>query len=118
MGLVGAKIRASDKNLPATKMGIHSEINPLFYLFFKEREESFNEHRKLEPVNENEEFCCLFRTRLGSHSVVYGAEMDGYRLRTPSEGPLTLDDFDLNQDGHFIELKTSRVIDSPRLEAR
>lgn len=83
----------------------------------KEREESFNEHRKLEPVNENEEFCCLFRTRLGSHSVVYGAEMDGYRLRTPSEGPLNLDDFDLNQDGHFIELKTSRVIDSPRLEA-
>jgi len=83
----------------------------------KEREESFNEHRKLEPVNENEEFCCLFRTRLGTHSIVYGAEMDGYRLRTPSEGPLNLDDFDLNQDGHFIELKTSRVIDSPRLEA-
>ena len=44
--------------------------------------------------------------------------MDGYRLRTPAEGPLNLDDFDLNQDGHFIELKTSRVIDSPRLEAR
>jgi len=83
----------------------------------KEREESFNEHRKLAPVNENEEFCCLFRTRLGTHSIVYGAEMDGYRLRTPSEGPLNLDDFDLNQDGHFIELKTSRVIDSPRLEA-
>lgn len=83
----------------------------------KECAESFNEHRKLPPVNENEEFCCLFRTRLGTHSVVYGAEMDGYRLRTPSEGPLNLDDFDLNQDGHFIELKTSRVIDSPRLEA-
>ena len=40
------------------------------------------------------------------------------RLRTPSEGPLNLNDIDLNQDGHFIELKTSRVIDSPRLEAR
>ena len=45
----------------------------------KENEERFNEHRKLPPVNENEEFCCLFRTRLGMHSVVYGAEMDGYR---------------------------------------
>ena len=44
--------------------------------------------------------------------------MDSYRLQTPSEGPLNLDDFDLNQDGHFIELKTSRVIDSPRLEAK
>ncbi len=29
------------------------------------------------PVNEAEEFCCVFRTRLGKHSVVYGAEMDG-----------------------------------------
>ena len=84
----------------------------------KEREESFNENRKLPPVNENEEFCCLFRTRLGQHSVVYGAEMDGFRLKSPSEGPLNPDDIDLNQDGHFIELKTTRVIDSPRLEAR
>lgn len=83
----------------------------------KEREDGFNEHRKLPPVNENEEFCCLFRTRLGSHSVVYGAEMDGFRLRNPSEGPINLDDIDLNQDGHFVELKTSRIIDSPRLEA-
>ena len=29
------------------------------------------------PVNESEEFCCVFRTRLGKHSVVFGAEMDG-----------------------------------------
>jgi len=83
----------------------------------QEREDMYNERRKLPPVNENEEYCCLFRTRLGAHSVVYGAEMDGFRLRTPSEGPINLDDIDLNQDGHFIELKTSRIIDSPRLEA-
>ena len=31
------------------------------------------------PVNENEEFCCLFRTRIGRVSVVYGAEMDAYQ---------------------------------------
>ena len=43
------------------------------------------EDHQITPVNENEEFCCLFRTRLGSHSIVYGAEMDGYRLRTPAE---------------------------------
>ena len=44
--------------------------------------------------------------------------MDGFRMKTPSEGPLNPDDIDLNQDGHFIELKTTRIIDSPRLEAR
>ena len=74
--------------------------------------------KKDKAVNENEEFCCMYRARLGSHSVVYGAEMDGFRLRTPSEGALNLNDIDLNQDGHFIELKTTRTIDSPRLEAR
>ena len=85
----------------------------------KEREDSFNEHRRLPPVNENEEFCTIFRTRLGMHSIVYGAEMDGFRLRNgSSEGPLNLSEIDLNQDGHFIELKTTRIIDSPRLEAR
>ena len=31
------------------------------------------------PVNENEEFCCLFRTRIGKVSVLYGAEMDSYQ---------------------------------------
>ena len=31
------------------------------------------------PVNESEEFCCLFRTRIGKVSVVYGAEMDAYQ---------------------------------------
>ena len=35
----------------------------------------------VEPVNENEEFCCVFRSRLGGHSIVYGAEMDGFRLK-------------------------------------
>lgn len=86
----------------------------------KERDESFDieSGRKLPPVNENEEFCSVFRTRLGHHSMVYGAEMDGFRMKTPSEGPLNPDDIDLNQDGHFIELKTNRIIDSPRLESR
>ena len=31
------------------------------------------------PVNENEEFCCLFRTRIAGVSVVFGAEMDAYK---------------------------------------
>ena len=48
--------------------------------------------------------------------------MDGYQLKNPidpdsCEG-IAIDDIDLNQDGHFVELKTSRTIDSPRLEVR
>ena len=112
-----AEANKSDHQLRMASWGYQFEQYVLDDLR-KEREESFNENRKLPPVNENEEFCCLFRTRLGQHSVVYGAEMDGFRLKSPSEGPLNPDDIDLNQDGHFIELKTTRVIDSPRLEAR
>jgi hypothetical protein len=44
--------------------------------------------------------------------------MDGFRMKTTTEGPINPNDIELNQDGHFIELKTTRVIDSPRLEAR
>lgn len=28
-------------------------------------------------VDESEEFCCVYRTRLASNSIVFGAEMDG-----------------------------------------
>ena len=34
------------------------------------------------PVNENEEFCCLFRTRINGISLVYGAEMDAYQSQS------------------------------------
>lgn len=83
----------------------------------KGQDEDMHHPHNLPPVNENEEFCCIFRTRLGNHSVVYGAEMDGYQRNGSSVGPLNLNEIDLNQDGHFIELKTARIIDSPRLEA-
>ncbi len=86
----------------------------------KEQERESRFERK--PVNENEEFCAMYRTRLGNHSVVYGAEMDGFQLKNPidpdtCEG-MNIDEIDLNQDGFFVELKTSRTIDSPRLEVR
>ena len=29
------------------------------------------------PAVESAEFCCVLRSRLGSHSLVYGAEVDG-----------------------------------------
>ncbi len=47
-------------------------------------------------MNENEEFCCIFRSRLGGQSVVYGAEMDGFRLK-PDQDMRDLDFLDLNR---------------------
>ena len=70
----------------------------------------------VEPVNESEEFCCMFRSRLGCHSVVYGAEMDGFRTRAERADEDNRDMLDLNLDGTFVELKTSRVIDNKRLQ--
>jgi len=56
--------------------------------------------------NWSEEFCCLFRTRIGKVSVVYGAEMDAYqsdKIIKPEE-PLLPE--------KFLELKTSRIIET------
>nr|XP_045621699.1 decapping and exoribonuclease protein-like isoform X1 [Procambarus clarkii]XP_045621700.1 decapping and exoribonuclease protein-like isoform X1 [Procambarus clarkii] len=53
-------------------------------------------------VNENEEYCCVVRSRLDNHSLVYGAEVDGAdpsQYKTPHA--------DLRA---FIELKTSKEI--------
>ncbi len=47
-------------------------------------------------MNENEEFCCIFRSRLGGQSVVYGAEMDGFRLK-PDQDMRDLEFLDLNR---------------------
>ncbi|XP_042228671.1 decapping and exoribonuclease protein-like [Homarus americanus] len=51
-------------------------------------------------VNENEEYCCVIRSRLESHSLVYGAEVDGAdpsTYKTPHS--------DLKS---FVELKTGK----------
>jgi len=76
----------------------------------------FSDEYSSEPVNESEEFCCMFRSRLGCHSVVYGAEMDGFRTRAERADEDNRDMLDLNLDGTFVELKTSRVIDNKRLQ--
>ncbi|XP_059098919.1 decapping and exoribonuclease protein-like [Tigriopus californicus] len=66
-----------------------------------------------EPMNTNEEFCGMFRTRLGSHSLVYGAEMDGLVMDTSA--PQDKDAIDLTQ-AEFAELKCSRQMDHPKQE--
>jgi len=62
------------------------------------------------PVNENEEFCCLFRTRVGGVSIVYGAEMDAYQANQKLEEEDKLD------PEKFLEMKTSRELESDRQE--
>ena len=58
----------------------------------------------------------MFRTRMGAHSIVYGAEMDGLevsdglKLRHGLLG--SADGIDLNSET-FVELKTSRIVEHP-----
>lgn len=58
-----------------------------------------------QPVSEAEEFCCIFRRRIGDHTILYGAEMDGVTSETKIADPLPLKDLE------FVELKTSRAIE-------
>ena len=37
------------------------------------------------PVVESAEFCCVLRSRLGRHSLVYGAEVDGLDPHHPGQ---------------------------------
>jgi RAT1-interacting protein len=59
------------------------------------------------PVVESEEFCCMFESRMGDLSVLYGAEMDGIR----ATGDCT--DFDLNQQ-EWVEVKAKLRESHPR----
>lgn len=52
------------------------------------------------PVNENEEFCCMFSSSFNGQKMLYGAEMDGIE----SNEVYNLDSIDLNKF-NFIELK-------------
>uniref|UniRef100_T1JH46 Decapping nuclease n=1 Tax=Strigamia maritima TaxID=126957 RepID=T1JH46_STRMM len=59
-----------------------------------------------EPVNENEEFCAVVRTRLNSHILVFGAEMDCVSPSTSNSSSMS----------RYVELKTNRIISSQRQE--
>ncbi|BFZ18016.1 hypothetical protein BsWGS_21055 [Bradybaena similaris] len=53
------------------------------------------------PVNSNVSFCSVVRTRLGPHSILFGAEVD-------------CEDADCKEGNVYVELKTSRVIESQK----
>ncbi|XP_046426717.1 decapping and exoribonuclease protein-like [Neodiprion fabricii] len=62
------------------------------------------------PVNEGEEFCCMFTSRLGNNRLLYGAEMDGVSSNEVLREPIDW------KGVKFVELKTSRVIENRRQE--
>ncbi|XP_014204303.1 decapping and exoribonuclease protein-like [Copidosoma floridanum] len=57
-----------------------------------------------EPVNEAEEFCCLFSSKLGQHALVFGAEMDGICSQDIVAEPVDWKKI------KFVELKTNKII--------
>lgn len=58
-----------------------------------------NGNARKSTVDANVEYCAVVKTKLGPHRIIMGAEMDCY---------------DTSSDGrrHFVELKTSRVLDA------
>lgn len=60
------------------------------------------------PVNEREEFCVVFRTKLNNHYLLFGAEVDGVKSKTQINNCSEL------AGAEFVELKTSRHIETVR----
>lgn len=57
-------------------------------------------------ANTNVQYCIVVKTRLGNNSIMMGAEVDCCRDVKPTD-PLA-------QPSNYIELKTSRIIESDR----
>ncbi|XP_023338933.1 decapping and exoribonuclease protein isoform X2 [Eurytemora carolleeae] len=70
-------------------------------------EQYMSVQEKSAVVNENEEFCCMFRSKIGKYSFLFGAEMDGYKAQDKqSIGKLV--------PNRFVEFKTSRRVENER----
>lgn len=54
-----------------------------------------------QPVDEGEEFACVFSTKLGDHNLLYVAEMDGVLAKEELQEPIDW------AKQEFVELKTS-----------
>ncbi|CAH0405945.1 unnamed protein product [Chilo suppressalis] len=73
------------------------------------------------PVVENEEFTLYYKTNLGDHTLLYGAQIDGL---IATDGtvlpPPNTTDFQTNlnylKQHTYVELKTNRIIQSKRQE--
>lgn len=72
----------------------------------KNKEDAELRKRLTESANTNIQYCIVVKTRLGNHSILMGAEVDCCRDVKPTD-PFA-------QPSNYIELKTSRVIESDR----
>ncbi|CAO3635371.1 unnamed protein product [Mucor fragilis] len=64
------------------------------------------QERLTASANTNIQYCILAKTKLGNNSIIMGAEVDCCRDVKPKDP--------LKQPSNYIELKTSRVIESER----
>ncbi|KAL0146172.1 RAI1 like PD-XK nuclease-domain-containing protein [Mucor lusitanicus] len=64
------------------------------------------QERLTASANTNIQYCILVKTKLGNNSIIMGAEVDCCRDVKPKDP--------LQQPSNYIELKTSRVIESER----
>ncbi|KAI9267520.1 RAI1 like PD-XK nuclease-domain-containing protein [Helicostylum pulchrum] len=71
-----------------------------------EKSDSELKERLTESANTNIQYCIVVKTKLGNNSILMGAEVDCCRDVKPDDGLL--------QPSNYIELKTSRVIESDR----
>jgi RAT1-interacting protein len=76
------------------------------FLFFSDKPDGVPDVTK--PVNEREELCVMFRAQLNNHSLLFGAEMDGVNSTS------MIDSCSQLAEAKFIELKTSRHIETPQ----
>jgi hypothetical protein len=74
--------------------------------FFSDKPDGLPDVKK--PVNEQEELCVIFRTKLSNHRLLFGAEMDGVMSMT------AINDCSDLAKAQFIELKTNRQIETVR----
>lgn len=61
------------------------------------------------PVNEKEEYCSVMKGKLGNHTILFSAEVDGVDpayYNTPNHNPASM--------RRYVELKTSRIISNER----
>jgi len=81
----------------------------LFFLFFF-TDEPGKVPDTSQPVDEREEFSCMFTSLLGDVRLFYGAEMDG----VDSQELLDERDLDCLKNANFVEVKTNRLIETGR----
>lgn len=67
----------------------------------------FQKPNSLNPVNANEEFCFVFRSKINNHYILYAAEIDGIDCNTHIDLQSQISTIN---PAECIELKTSRLI--------